>query len=269
MTWVGEAAGYRILEGEVAVVTGANRGIGKAIAEALARAGAAVAVVGRTASSAVRVADDIRREGGSAVGLQGDVTGEGSVADLQRRVVGELGPPSIVVANAGVAGPTLPLHQLSLDQWRECVAVNLDGVFVTFRAFLPSMIERRGGSLIAISSATGKKPLRDRAPYAAAKTGVIGLVRTLAVEVGPYGVRVNALCPGPVEGERIDEVIRTEAATRGLSEDEVRRQKAEGAALRRFSGAMEIASACVFLASPLASAVTGEDLNVSAGFVMY
>jgi len=169
----------------VAVVTGANRGIGRAITVALAAAGFTVAASARdpasldgTVSAAVSAAETAGGTG-TAVPVACDVCDEVSVAELADRA-GQLGPVRAVVANAGIAGPTAPLHEISLADWRETIATDLDGVFLTFRAFIPAMIERRDGSLIAISSMTGKRPLYGRTPYAAAKMGVIGLVRTLA-----------------------------------------------------------------------------------------
>jgi NAD(P)-dependent dehydrogenase (short-subunit alcohol dehydrogenase family) len=180
-----------------------------------------------------------------------------------------LGPVHTVVANAGVAGPTRPLHEITLADWRDTLAIDLDGVFLTFRAFIPGMIARRGGSLIAISSMTGKHPLHGRTPYAAAKMGVIGLVRTLATELGPHHIRVNAICPGAVAGPRIEQVIRKQAAIRGITEEQARAALTEASPLGRMVEAAEVAQACAYLASDNSAAVTGEDLNVTAGVVMY
>jgi NAD(P)-dependent dehydrogenase (short-subunit alcohol dehydrogenase family) len=123
--------------------------------------------------------------------------------------------------------------------------------------------------LIAISSMTGKRPLTGRTPYAAAKMGVIGLVRTLALELGPHRIRVNAVCPGAVSGPRIDDVVRKQAAARGITEDEALAAFTGSSPLGRLVEADEVARACVFLASDGAAAITGEDVNVSAGVVMY
>jgi NAD(P)-dependent dehydrogenase (short-subunit alcohol dehydrogenase family) len=142
-------------------------------------------------------------------------------------------------------------------------------VFLTFRAFIPAMIGRRAGSLIAISSMTGKRPLPGRTPYAAAKMGVIGLVRTLATELGPYDVRVNAVCPGYVAGPRMEQVARRQAAIRGITEEEARSELTRTSPLGRMVDAGEVAAACLFLASGGSAAITGEDLNVTAGVVMY
>jgi len=261
----------------VAVVTGANRGIGRAITVALAAAGYTVAASARdpasldatvTAAAAAAAATAAGQAGGTAVPVACDVCDEASVAALADRA-GQLGPVRAVVANAGIAGPTAPLHEITLADWRETVATDLDGVFLTFRAFIPAMVERRGGSLIAISSMTGKRPLYGRTPYAAAKMGVIGLVRTLATELGPYDIRVNAVCPGLVAGPRIEAVLARQAAARGITEEAVRAEADALSPLRRLVTAEEVAAACVFLASPGSASITGEDLNVAAGVVMY
>ena len=256
----------------VAVVTGANRGIGRAITVALAGAGYIVAAGARDpASLAGTVAEAARAgtpAGGTAVPVACDVCDEASVAAMAGQA-GRLGPVRAVVANAGIAGPTAPLHEIALADWRETIATDLDGVFLTFRAFIPAMIERRDGSLIAISSMTGKRPLHGRTPYAAAKMGVIGLVRTLAAELGRYDIRVNAVCPGFVAGPRIEQVLARQAAARGVSQEAIRAEVDGLSPLRRMARAEEVAAACVFLASGGSAAITGEDLNVTAGVVMY
>jgi NAD(P)-dependent dehydrogenase (short-subunit alcohol dehydrogenase family) len=257
----------------VAVVTGANRGIGRAITAALAAAGFTVAAAARDPASLAGTVTEAAQagkaaSGGTAVPVACDVCDEASVAALADRAC-QLGPVRAVVANAGIAGPTAPLHEITLADWRETIATDLDGVFLTFRAFIPAMIERRDGSLIAISSITGKRPLYGRTPYAAAKMGVIGLVRTLATELGPYDIRVNAICPGLVAGPRIEAVLARQAAARGVTEEAVRAEANSLSPLRRMVTAEEVAAACVFLASGGSASITGEDLNVTAGLVMY
>ena len=252
----------------VAVVTGANRGNGRAVTVALAAAGFTVAAAARDPASLADTVAEAAKAGGTAVPLGGDVCDEASVADLAAAAE-RLGPVHTVVANAGIAGPTAPLHEITLAAWRETVATDLDGVFLTFRAFIPGLIQRRDGSLIAISSMTGKRPLHGRTPYAAAKMGVIGLVRTLAAELGPHHVRVNAICPGAVAGPRIDQVFARQAEARGITAEAARAEMTALTPLRRLVQAEEVAQACVFLASEGAAAITGEDLNVTAGVVMY
>lgn len=256
------------MTGGVAVVTGANRGIGAAIAGALARDGYHVAAAARDASTLDDTVGAVTRAGGIVEPFVCDVRDEESVTAFAAAAQA-LGEVDVVVANAGIAGPTGPLHELSLAQWRDTLETDLDGVFLTFRAFVPAMIERRSGSLIAVSSMTGKRPLHGRTPYATAKMGLIGMVRTLAVELGPYSVRANTVCPGAVAGPRIDDVIASQAATCGISVNEARTAFTAASPLSRLVEAGEVAAACAFLASDAASSITGEDLNVSAGAVMY
>jgi NAD(P)-dependent dehydrogenase (short-subunit alcohol dehydrogenase family) len=256
------------VSGRVAVVTGANRGIGRAIAVALAADGFTLAVTARDTATLKETIDDVEAVGADAAALACDVRDEASVAAMAQ-AASALGPVHTVDANAGVAGPTAPLHEMSLAAWRDCLATDLDGVFLTFRAFVPHLIAAGAGSLIAISSMTGKRPLHGRTPYAAAKMGVIGLVRTLAVELGPHGIRVNAICPGAVAGPRIEDVVRRQAAARGISEAEALAGFTGSSPLGRLVDAREIAAACSYLASDAAASVTGEDLNVTAGVVMY
>ncbi|MBO0705243.1 MAG: SDR family oxidoreductase [Candidatus Dormibacteraeota bacterium] len=258
------------LDGKVAVVTGGNRGIGREIAGALVAAGAAVTIASRDEATLNQTAGWLRESGAECLAVPCDVVDERSVSALRDAVLDRFGRVDAVIANAGTTGPTQPMHEMSLADWRDCVAANLDGVFLTFRAFVPALVQRGGGSLIAISSMTGKRPLAGRTPYAAAKLGVVGLCRTLAAELGPHGVRVNSICPGAVDGPRIRNVIREQARTQGMSEEEAGRQLFTGPApLQRLVDPGEIARTCVFLASDASSGITGEDVNVSAGVVMY
>lgn len=257
------------LAGLVCVVTGANRGIGRAIAAAFAAEGAAVAVTGRTAELLSDTVSDVEAAGAPVLAAVCDVRDEASVGRLGDAVADRFGRVDVVVANAGVSGPTRPMHELDLADWRDCVATDLDGVFLTFRRFIPALTEQGSGSLIAVSSMTGKRPLPGRTPYAAAKMGVIGLVRTLAVELGPHGIRVNAVCPGAVSGPRLDQVARGQAQSQGITEEQARAALTEAAPLRRAVDADEVAQACVFLAGPGSASITGEDMNVNAGMAMY
>ena len=168
--------------------------------------------------------------------------------------------PDALVLAAGIPGPTAPLWEQTPEDWDATVGANLTGVFLTCRAFLPGMIERGRGSVVAIGSMTGKRPLPGRTPYAASKTALVGLVRTLAWEAGRHGVRVNLVSPGPVEGERLDGVL----AAQGPG---AREAFTAASPLARFTTAGDVVAAVRFLCSDVS--ITGEDLNVSAGTVMY
>jgi NAD(P)-dependent dehydrogenase (short-subunit alcohol dehydrogenase family) len=257
------------LIGQVAVVTGGNSGIGSSIAFAMAQAGAAVAIAGRDMDRLHSTAERLTATGAQCIEFPCDVADPVSIEKFGDRVLNHFGRVDVVVANAAVPGPNKPLHLISPEEWRACVAVDLDGVFLTFRRFVPAMMDQRSGSLIAISSMTGKRPLVGRTCYGAAKMGVIGLVRALALELGGYGIRVNSICPGFVEGARVAERIAADVQNRGISEEDALRQLTEAAALRRLVRPEEVAAVCVFLATPASASITGEDLNVSAGYVMF
>lgn len=244
------------------VVTGAGQGLGRAIALGFARDGARVTLAARTAERLEAVAAEARAAGGEALAVPTDVGDAEAVQRLAAVAVEHWGAPDAVVTAAGVAGPTVPLWELAPEDWDATLRANLTGVFLTCRAFLPSMTARGSGSIVVIGSMTGKRPLPGRTPYAASKTGLIGLVRTLAWDTGGSGVRVNLVSPGPVDGERLERVLRAQGP-------EGRERFLSASPLRRFATPQDVADAVRFLCSDAAAAITGEDLNVSGGSVMY
>ncbi len=257
------------LEGKIAAVTGAGRGIGRSIALRLAREGADVALAARSADQIEEVASLVEAEGRRALPVVTDLREPGDVTGLAEAVADRLGPCDLLVNNSGIAGPMEVLWESDPDQWKETIDVNLTGVYLCTRAFLPAMVERGSGSVVVIGSATGKRPLKGRTPYAASKLGLVGLVRTLAWELGEHGIRANLISPGFVDGERIKKVIEGQAEAKGLTLEETRAELAASSPLQRFVDPEDIAEAVVFLGSDAASSVTGEDLNVTAGLVMY
>jgi NAD(P)-dependent dehydrogenase (short-subunit alcohol dehydrogenase family) len=255
--------------GRVAVVTGAGQGLGREIALALAREGAEVALVARSRDRLEEVAEEIAGAGGRAFAVPADLRDPASVETLRDAVLDRAGTVDVLVNNAGVAGATAPLWEQPVSDWDETLRVNVTGVFLCCRAFLPTLVARGSGSVIVIGSMTGKRPLLGRSPYATSKTALIGLVRTLATDAGTAGVRVNLISPGPVAGERLERVIAQQAEAKGVSRDAARLEFASASPLRRFATAADIAAAVLFLASDAAMGITGEDLNVSAGAVTY
>lgn len=211
----------------------------------------------------------VEKAGGQALVVPTDVAQPESVDELAGRVMSELGRVDVVVNNSGVGGPTAPLWEVDPDDWAATFAVNVHGVFLVSRAFLPAMIEAGSGSVIVIGSISGKRPVSGRSAYTTTKMALVGLTRTLAQEVGPHGIRVNLISPGFVEGPRIDWVISHQAETRGLSEEDVRREMEDMSPLKRLTRAEDVAAAAVYLTSEEACAVTGVDLNVNSGVVMY
>ena len=257
------------LQDKIAVITGGGRGNGLVIALAYAREGANLVLASRSKESLEEtraMAEDLGRK---ALVVPTDIRQEESVQNLAEQTLSHYGRIDILVNNSGITGPTTPLWNITLAEWEETFAVNVTGAYLCCRAFLPGMIEQRSGSIIMISSMTGKRPLYGRTPYAGTKLALVGIARTLAWEVGPYGIRVNVISPGAVEGGRIKRVVRDMAAAQGISEDEALRQFTSNSPLGRLVPPVDIAAAAVFLSSDRSVSITGEDLNVSAGTVMY
>lgn len=212
-------------------------------------------------------AESMRSRGLSVDTVRCDVTDEESVAKLFERSAELHGWPDLLVNNAGIPGATVPTVDLERADWDEVLAVNLTGPMLCSRTVLPGMVARGSGHIVNIGSITGKRPLTHRVAYAASKLGLIGLTRSLAEEVGPAGIRVNAVSPGPVFGDRIERVLQGQASARGIPVEEARRDFTASSPLRRFVEPREVADAVVALHA--LTAVTGADLNVAAGLVMY
>jgi NAD(P)-dependent dehydrogenase (short-subunit alcohol dehydrogenase family) len=248
-----------VIGGRTAVVTGAGGPLGRAMAVALAGAGAKVILVGRTAGALAETA----RVAGTARTECCDVSDPGAVARLAAALAGE--DVSILVNNAGIAGPVRPLTDVEPAEWDEVFAVNVRGPYLMCRAFLPAMIAAGRGDIVNIASVSGKRPLTHRTPYTAAKMALIGLTRTLAGEVGPHGVTVNTLSPGPVRGPRMDRNFRLEAELTGGTPEAAERAFASRAALDRLVEADEVAAALLaMLAMP---GLCGADIDLSAGMI--
>jgi NAD(P)-dependent dehydrogenase (short-subunit alcohol dehydrogenase family) len=257
------------LEGRTALVTGASQGVGRVIALRFAREGAIVVLAARSRERLEETAAEIAAASGSAIVAPTDLRRQADVDALAKRIEAEVGVPDAIVSNSGIAGPTAELWKVAPEEWEETMGVNVTGTFLVCRALLPAMVRRGSGSVVVIGSSTGKRPLFGRTPYAASKMALVGLVRTLAVELGPFGVRVNLISPGAVDGPRIESVIRAQADARGVSYEAIYEEVTKETALRRLVPPEDVAAAALFLASDAAASTTGEDLNVSGGITMY
>lgn len=246
--------------GRTALVTGGGSGLGAAIASHLARAGARVVLAGRRPDALAATA---QRIGPAATAEVCDVADPASVHALAARLADRA--VSIVVNNAGIAGPVAPLVEIEPAAWDEVFATNVRGTYLVCRAFLPAMLARGDGDVINLASVSGKRPLIRRTPYCASKTAVLGLTSTLAFEAGPAGVRVNALSPGPVEGDRMDRNVALEAERTGIGVDAAREAFVGRAALGRMITEDEVgASVVAMLGMP---GLSGADVDLSAGMV--
>jgi NAD(P)-dependent dehydrogenase (short-subunit alcohol dehydrogenase family) len=250
------------LTGKIALVTGGGTGIGRTIALRFAAAGAHVVVVGRRRGP---IEDVAGQTGGWAV--QADVSQEADVervfAECDARQGGRL---DVLVNNAGIPGPIANAADMSAAAWDEIIGINIRGVMLCTRAAIPRMIRGGGGAIVNLSSLLGLRGYPMRSAYAATKFAVIGMTECVAHEVGPYGIRVNALCPGAVHGELMDDVIARRAAMEGRSAEEVIKMAyTDVAALRKWVEPEEVAEAALFLASDASRAITGERMKVDAG----
>jgi len=253
------------------LVTGAGSGLGRHLALQLAEAGYDVVALGRKAPALATLADAAAeaRASGTIQPFVGDARDADALADAVAEAGALPGGLYAVIANAGIAGPTKPLAELSDAEWDETIDTNLAAVFRLCRAALPALTARAAGRIVLIGSATGKRPLPGRTPYATSKLALVGLARTLAVEVGRAGTTVNVVSPFLLEGDRLESVIELQAGLRGLAPEEVRAELFGETALGRPVTPGEVASLVAYLLAEEAGSLTGQDFNVSAGSVMY
>ena len=243
-----------------ALVTGGGSGLGLAISTALLEAGYDVVITGRNEQKLQAAA---KKLGPQATAAACDVSDPDSVTDLRDRLQGR--EISVLINNAGVGGPVAPLIDQNPSDWDEVFDINVKGVYLMCRAFIPEMIARKQGSILNIASVTGKRPLINRTPYAASKMAVIGLTSTLAFELGPHNVLVNSLSPGPLVSERMDRNFQNEAALSGRSVSEVEEDFVSRAALHRMLTPEEVADSVVAVLSM--PGLTGSDIDLSGGMI--
>lgn len=241
------------------LITGGASGIGLAIARRFDEGEAQV----RVCDVNEELVSAFNSEHGRMRAFVADVGDEAEVERLFGAVLGDFGGRlDVLVNNAGIAGPNGPLEELNVRDFHETLRVNLVSAFLCSRQALPVMKRQRGGCIVNLSSTAGILGFPLRTPYASAKWGIIGLTKSLAMEVGPYGIRVNAICPGSVRGPRIDRVIEAEARTRGIPADEVRRRYESQVSMKRFVEAEDIANMAHFICSDSGANISGQALTV-------
>ncbi len=237
------------------VITAAGAGIGRAIAEGFAATGANVEVCDVDETAITDLPGEIN---GTAL----DVTNEQALETWFAQATARMGGIDTLVNNAGIAGPTAPVEEVSTDEWRRCMEVCLDSHMFMCRLAVPLMKQQRSGAIINISSGAGLFGYPFRTPYAAAKWAVIGFTKSIAAELGPHNIRANAICPGAVSGPRMDRVIAAEAQASGRTQEAIRADYSAGTSMRRFVEPEEIADMAVYLASPAAKMVSGQAIAV-------
>jgi len=258
------------LKGKAALITGGGRGIGRAIAHAFASEGAAVAIAARSLGEIQDVKREICTAGGDAIAVQSDLSNEEQVVRLVGETLDRFGRIDILVNNGGIIGPISPVTAMSLSEWNETLTVNLTGAMLCSREAAKHMICQGGGIIIMITSeggrgGDGRAGRSSRSAYDCSKAGMIALAEAMAVELGPHRIRVNAISPGGVNGERLQKLVKTHADAQGMPETEVLKPVFKNLSLGRFAEESEVASVAVFLASSESSAITGLVLPVNCG----
>jgi 3-hydroxybutyrate dehydrogenase len=256
------------LKDKTALVTGAASGIGKEIAAVFAREGAKVAIADLALAAAGATVGELRRSGGVAMAVEMDVTDETQVNEGVAAVVATWGGVDILVSNAGIQ-IVHPLADFSLAEWRRVLAIHLDGAFLTTRACLPHMYKAGGGSVIYMGSVHSKEASKLKAPYVAAKHGLIGLAKVVAKEGAQHGVRANVICPGFVRTPLVDKQIPEQASHLGISEEDViKKIMLKDTVDGEFTTLQDVAEVALLFASFPSNALTGQSLVVSHGWSM-
>jgi NAD(P)-dependent dehydrogenase (short-subunit alcohol dehydrogenase family) len=256
------------LSGKVAVITGGGYGIGKEIALGYAKAGANLALTARTPGPLEETCAAVTKLGVRAITVRADVSKEADCSRMIEETVKSFGRLDILVNNAGIAGPTKRSTEMALAEWKEVIDINLTGAWLASRAAIPVMVKQKAGNILMISSGAGRRGYPFRSPYAASKWAMIGLTQTLSMEWGAEGIRVNCICPGAVEGDRIERVIKARAEATKQPYDQVKRNFLSMAAMQRMVTEGEVARVALFLVSELSAGVTGQTINVDAGSIM-
>lgn len=259
-----------LLENKAALITGSGRGIGRAMAKLFAKEGSSVFLTARTEAQLAAVAKEIEAAGGKAAYVAADLTKEkecGRVVEVARRKFGRV---DILVNNAGHYGPVVPVEDYPVEEFDKVIAVHLRAAFLLSKLVLPGMYARKSGVILNISSLSAKAAYGWGSAYAAAKAGMLGLTRVMAAEAARQGVRVNAICPGPVtETEMSKELGKTLAERLGVSPEEQLKGFLSSLLQGRGQTAMEIAQAALFLCSEMSSAMVGQSINVDGGAAFF
>lgn len=256
------------LKGQTAIVTGGGQGIGREIALALADAGASVAVTGRNLETLEGTVALIEGAGGRALAIVADVAKQADCERMAAETLDKLGSLEILVNNAGISGVTKSTLDMTLAEWQEVIDIDLTGPWLATKAVLPTMTVARSGVVLNISSEAGRTGYPQRAPYAAAKWGLIGLTQTWAREWGMLGLRFNCICPGAIEGDRIERVMRARAEAVGRPYEDVKSDFTSSSPLARMATESEVANMARFLCSAAGSGITGQTVNVNCGSAM-
>jgi NAD(P)-dependent dehydrogenase (short-subunit alcohol dehydrogenase family) len=254
-----------MLDGRVAIITGASKGIGRALAVRFGREGARVICAARSADLVNETTAEVNKAGNRAIAFTGDLSREDDVRRLVAAGLEAFGKIDALVNNAGDGGPTKPVQDYTVEDWRYTIDSCLTSSYLCIRFVVPEMIKAGGGAIVNISSGAGRRGLPYRIGYCSAKGGQVGMTYGMALELAPHNIRVNCVAPGAVEGDRIDRVIAGQAEVRGIPVEAMRKAMIERSPLRRMVTADDIVDATVFFTSDMARSISGQVLAVNAG----
>jgi NAD(P)-dependent dehydrogenase (short-subunit alcohol dehydrogenase family) len=259
-----------LLENKIALITGSGRGIGRAMAKLFAKEGASVFLTARTETELAATTKEIESAGGKVAYAPADLTQEADCIRVFKSTVEKFGRVDILVNNAGHYGPVVPVEEYPLEEFDKVIAVHLRAAFVLSKLVAPEMYKRRSGVILNISSLSAKSAFAWGSAYAAAKAGLLGLTRVMAAEAARNGVRVNAICPGPVtETVMSQELGNTLAQKLGVSPEDQLKGFLSSLLQGRAQTANEIAQAALFLCSDMSSAMVGQSINVDGGAAFF
>jgi len=253
------------LDGKVALITGASKGIGRVMSQLFAQEGASVICAARSRDLVEETASLVKAAGGRALAVIGDAAAEGDVKNMVERGVKAFGRLDVLVNNAGDGGPTKRVQDYTTEDWFYTINSCLTSSYLCTRFAVPEMIKAGGGAIVNITSTAGRRGLPFRIGYCSAKAGQVGMTYGMALELAPHNIRVNAIAPGAVAGDRIDRVIAGQAEVRGVAVDEMRRAFVDRSPLKRMSTAHDIATLAVYLCSEAAKNLSGQCIAVTAG----
>ena len=254
-----------LLDGRVAIITGASKGIGRAMAVRFAKEGARVVCSARSADLVKETAAQVQTAGGQALAVVADASIEDDVRRLVATTIQTYGTLDTLINNAGDGGPTKAVQDYLLEDWHYTIDSCLTSSYLCTRFAVPEMIRAGGGAIVNISSMAGRRGLAHRIGYASAKAGQVGMTYALALELAPHNIRVNCVAPGAVEGDRIDRVIAGRAQMQGISFEQARKATIDRLPLKRMVTADDIVDATLFLASDMARNISGQVMAVNAG----
>lgn len=251
---------------KVTLVTGGGRGLGKIIALAFAQEGADVVISSRSKEALQETSSEIERLGRKSLGVITDFLEPDAPDILVERAMDKFGRIDILINNSGVEGPINDIAEMELKGWNDLLAVNLNGAMLCSRNVLKrSMIPRKSGAIVNISSVSGRRGMPTRSAYSSSKFAIIALTQSLASEAGRHGIRVNAIAPGAIEGKRIERLFDIAAKNQGITSEEIIAASNTHSALGRMTKPEEVADLAVFLASDKSSAITGQTINIDCG----